>query len=274
MDEVKPKSKGNLVIVLLIVLILLLSAALVYLVFFSGKDKDSTKKEETNTKQDIEEPRELNKSELSDLMSIIDKYYLRNLADHYKNKKFTSTLDNGMLELMYYYMQEQDNDSWSKHFENGKEWSFDISKADNYFKTLYGFKADEYKDLLCDLDKIPLLKYDKENNRYVFNDEHPGHGGRTVGYTDYYVTSSSKTNNRYEIAILFLYGNEMDGYYVNGEELNIDFDESYVEPDDFVKAYKDYFKENINEFKSVNKYVFTFEKVNNNYLLKEFNIEK
>lgn len=273
MEENKTKNRGFLLIIFLIIVILLLSAALVYVIFFSGKDNDGNKKTDADTKQNIEEPRELNKTEISDLMSIIEKYYLRNLSDYYTHKKFTSEADNGMLDLMYLYVRGMDEEAWSKHFDEENEWSFDIEKADKYFKDLYGFKVNEYKDIICDLDKIPLVKYDKANNLYVFNDEHPGHGGLSIGFTDYYVLDSNKTDDKYEISILFLYGNEMDGFYVNGKELVIDFDESIVEPEDYVETYKNYFTNNIDKFKSGKKYTYTFEKLNDKYILKEFNIE-
>lgn len=204
---------------------------------------------------------ELSKDEISLLIGKIRKYELLDLSSTDKKVTFDGNVTNDMLYSMFYYISDLD-DSFAKHWENETAWSFSTSKADEYFKDAFGFTPKAYTNLLCPVDDEPLLIYDKNNNLFTYNDEHPGHGGGFSGFIDYIITNSSKEGNIYTIDALFLRGNEMDGYYINNEEFNISLDYE----GDGSSLFKSEFKK-INPSKYT-KYSFTFEKVNSSYYLK------
>ena len=81
---------------------------------------------------------------------------------------------------------------------------------------------------------------------------------------------TKKTDNLYEVSVAFLYGNNADGFYINDKEVELPTSEEkeYTE-EDYIKAYKNFFKEKT-DFTDVEKYTYTFEKENNNFILKEF----
>lgn len=228
-----------------------------------------SKSKKIDDKEDIKDDSnsELSKDEISLLIGKIKKYELLDLANPNKKVTFDGSVTNEMLYSMFYYIEGLD-DSFAKHWEDESSWSFGSNKADEYFKDAFGFTPKEYKNLICSVDDEILLNYDKDNETFTYNDEHPGHGGGFSGFIDYNVVSSSKNGNLYTINALFLRGNEMDGYYINDSEFTID--QEYE--DDGTSIYK-------NEFKKINpskytKFTFTFEKVNNNYYLKSISTTK
>ena len=214
------------------------------------------------------EATELSKDEISLLINKIDKYELLNLRDTEKKVSFSSDkVTNDMMYSMFYYVAGLD-DSFDNHWDKNT-WSFKKTKADEYFSNAFGFTPKDYPNLVCPVENEDLLVYDKANGTFSYNDEHPGHGGPIGGFIDYKVTSSKKENSTYTIDVLFLRGNEMDGYYVNDEEFNITIAD---DEDENVSLYKKAFKDiDISKYK---KYSFVFEKVKDNFYLKSISYIK
>lgn len=271
---------GSALIIVLISLVIILSATLSYFIFFKDSNKSSSKdnakssaKTKDNTKKD-DDNKNITEEEINDMVDIIGKYYLRPLSWYGEDKKFNDKVDQLMLYLMYSYMVSVDQKAWTNHFDNNSKWSFTKEKADKYFKKVYNITPKKYEDILCPGDNEVLVIYDDINEEFIFDDNHPGHGLSPIDFMDYYVVSSSKKNNIYTLTLIFLYGNEMDGFYVNDKELSVDFGDSYQEPEDYIKAYKNYFKKNIDKYLKGIKYTYVFEKKDNNYFVKEFKLEK
>lgn len=229
--------------------------------FFDSIISTSTKVDKKDDKKD-DEARALSEDEIASLISKIKKYELLDLRNSEKKVSFNNTLTNEMMNSMFDYVTGLDN-SFSEHWETETTWSFKKSKADEYFNNAFGFTPKEYSNLICPVENEALLIYDKTNGTFTYNDEHPGHGGPATGFIDYKVTDSKKDGELYSIDVLFLRGNEMDGYYINDEEFNIEVPEDEEEN---VSMYKKAFK-NISASKYT-RYTFAFEKVNNNFVLK------
>ena len=224
----------------------------------SNSKKIETKKEEST---------ELSKDEISALINRIEKYNLLDLRNTDKKVIVSNNVTHEMLDAMYSYVASLD-DSFSEHWDEST-WSFKRDKADEYFNKAFGFIPKEYFDLVCPVDDEPLLIYDKVAGTFTYNDEHPGHGGPIGGFIDYNVTGSQKKDNIYTIDVLFLRGNEADGYYINDEEFNINIE---YDSEEGPKIYKQEFKK-IDPLKYP-KYSFEFEKVKDNYILKSITYKK
>ncbi len=85
---------------------------------------------------------------------------------------------------------------------------------------------------------------------------------------DSYITDYLNSKNEYTISILFLHGNEMEGYSVNEEDL-------FKNENDYENASSEtslikFFQDNIDNYVNGVRYRYTFEKVNGKYILKSF----
>lgn len=277
----KIKSKGyKTLLCVLCLIIALLAGMVIYFAFVKSDKKEKPDKPGSNIKinnnnNDIKKPevnddRELSDDEISLLMNKVKKYYLFDLRNN--QKKITFSKDNVTNEMLYsaYYYASSLDDSFSEHWENGTSWSFSTEIADEYFKNAFGFVPKEYKSIMCLEDNLELLYFNKSKSAFVYNDEHPGHGMWPVGYLDYVVTDSKKDGNTYIINGVFLTGNILDGYYVNGNEFMPDNLDDTAETEDYIKE----FKKNKDNFISGSKYILTFEKEGNNYYFKSIELKK
>ena len=230
------------------------------------KPDDTTKPDEKDLASNV-----LTIDEERSIMSVIGKYYFRVLSWYGKDHKFTDNKVDGLMGyLLYSYMVSIDGDNYIEHFDTNEKWTFTKQQADSYFKKAFNMTPKKYEDILCPEDNEVLVIYDDVNEKFIFDDNHPGHGLAPIDYLDYYIASSTKKDNIYTVSIIFLYGNEMDGYYINDQELDLELDDA----EDYAKAYKSYFKNNIKKYLDVPKYTYVFEKSNGNYFIKEFKLEK
>ena len=285
------KKKGKLLVCILISIIIILTGLVIYFAFIKDGNKGNSKEDnkssekkdnkvdnkdndpnkDDNTKKDDNDKSSRNESEvISKIMKKIEKYYLLELT-YGKTTNFTKdNITDIQLNNLETNMVAKYEDSWSDHFENEEEWSFSKSEADTFFKEVYGFVPTSYRDVICDNDGEALLIY--KNNKFVWNDEHPGHGAYAVNYLDYSVLDVKEEGNTYTLDILFIYGNEEMGFYINKNEVSAE--EAY-DDDDYEAAqsriYKNYFNKHKNEYKN-DGYKFTFEKINGEYYLKSITL--
>ena len=291
MENEASKKKGKVLVGILVAIIVVLIGLVIYFAFIKNNNKnkntnesntsesnnkddntdntnpdngDSTKKDDNN---DIKEDEN---EIISNVMKKVKKYYLFELT-YGKTTKFNKdNITDIQLNNLETNMVAKNRDEWSDHFEDESEWSFTKNEADAFFKDVYGFIPTSYRDVICENDNEPLLVY--KDNKFVWNDEHPGHGAYAVDYLDYDVLSVKKDGNLYTLDILFLYGNEEMGYYINGSEINEEFDYSSEDYDEQLsKFYKTYFSKHKNEHKN-DAYQFTFAKVNGEYYLKSITL--
>ena len=274
----KKKEKGGL-IAFLIIIIILLAGATVYFAFIRDNDKkkDDNKSSEKNNNNNNNigndpepdnTPKEISNDELSTIMKKFNKYYLMELIYGGNSSFSKDKLTDIQLKMLESYMVGKYSEEFQDHFEDNSEWSFSKTEADTYFQDLYGFKPSSYRDVICDNDDEALLYF--KGDKFVWNNDHPGHGGYAVGYIDYYVADSKVEGNTYTINLVLLYGHEEMGYYINGvsidDKVNIESEDDY---DKITAQYKSYFNKHKNEYKN-KAYKFTFEKKNGNFYLKSY----
>ena len=224
------------------------------------------KKIKADTENVINETEENNKKFL---INVINEYGLDALSYEYDNVKFSNKLSNGILYLAFNYISKND-DSDINHFEDSKKWEIDKSKFDDYFSHAYGFVPKEYKNIICKVDNEVLVYYNKDTKKFTYNDNHPGHGYYGSGYIDYYITSYKKEKDLYTIDVLSLLGSPIVGYSINDKDITNNIVSSSDDMDELEKMYQKYFKEHLDDFKNVKKYQYVFQKVDNNYYLREF----
>ena len=283
----KKKGKGGLIAILIIIIVLLAGTTVYFAFIRDNKDskKDNSKsseknnnnKKDDNTKDDNTKDdnttddnkvKEVSSDELSAIMKKFDKYYLMELIYDNSASFSKDKLTDIQLNMLETYMLGKYSDEWQEHFDDESEWSFSKSEADAYFQDLYGFKPANYRDVICSNDDEALLYF--KGDKFVWNDDHPGHGGYTVSYIDYYVADSKVEGSTYTISLVLLYGHEEMGYYINGVSIDDKVDvDSYDEYEQVVAQYKSYFNKHKTEYKN-KAYKFTFEKKNGNYYLKSY----
>lgn len=270
--------KGNKgLIVILIVIIVLLTALCVYLAFFNDKNETTSSKKDNkesvqtgdNKDEGEDEDRDLTEDEIVTIMKTVEKYYLFDTANFNKKIVFSNgKLTDEMIEsLVDYYFENYSNaidDNWY------------ISKdvADKYFTDAFGYIPKEYIDGICKADNEVLYIYDKENERYIYNEDHPGHGGMGTGFYDYLVQSAIKKNDKYVLDIVFLYNGGDCSYMVNNEsyELRVEYDE------DGCGAPKDLmikqFREDKDKFMNSSSFELVFVKKNGKYIIQSIEFKK
>lgn len=290
-SDSKKKDKKGLICVL-VAIIILLAGATCYFAFIKDHDKESKDSKSGETIKDNNNGnnnnngsntnnndngnnlntdntlKEVSSDEISAIMKKFNKFSLMELIYGNSTTFSKDKLTDIQLNMLETYMIGKYSDEWQEHFDDNSEWSFSKTEADNYFQELYNFKPSSYRDVMCGNDDGALVYF--KGDKFVWNDDHPGHGGYTVNYIDYYVSDSSVDGNTYTLTISFLYGHEEMGYYING--VSIDGKVDYESEDDYDKIlalYKSYFNKNKDEYKNKG-YKFTFEKKNGDYYLKSF----
>lgn len=148
-------------------------------------------------------------------------------------------------------------------------------EADKFFKDAYNFVPKKYENFICTLDNEPLLIYDEVKQIFYYNEEHPGHGGRTYGYDSYKVIDKSYVGDTYTISMVYYYGSNAEGYYINDVDFNIPEDDEEIHEEDFdedvdyekiAKEHENKHKEafeKMTDFSKYPKYTFTFKIINN-----------
>lgn len=254
--------KRERTLVILFIFILIITGILFILIYNGGsKDSKTTKKASSASIEQLKPKRVADNVNISSEMqnTVINKIkdnYLFGLKYSDNSLEFSNTdLNNSMLDILYAYI-----------VDNG-----DLSgdNLNQYFSNLYNFVPNNYLTYKCPTDNIDLLVYDARENKYYINANHPGHGYALYDYIDYRVVGYTEENDTLNVSILFLSGNNAEGYYINDTEI----DESAIsnfDNDDIEKAYKQYFyslKDNQSLYKP---YIFTFTKVNEDIYLRAF----
>jgi len=280
----KKKNGNKILIACLFVIIAILSAAVVYFAFFKDKgekentkpssntkENSNTKKENNNTKKEDNNSktdntsRELKDGEVEEIMAVIKKYYLLDAADYEKKVNYTNgTLTNNMIDALVSYNASNSNSNSSE------DWHIDKSFADEYFKKAFGYTPKNYIDSRCPVEDEVLYKYDTVNERYIYNEDHPGHGGLGSGFSDYIVKSAKKEGNQYILSIIFFHYSGDCSYAVNNELFESTIDECEAGEEDMIKE----FRKHKDEYSNVSPFEFVFVKENGNYYLRSTELKK
>ena len=238
----------NIVIGCIAILVLGLSCYFIY-------NKFSDKKEINNVESEDE------KTIKNDLVNLIKEYGLDALSYEENDVVFSENPKNSQLYLAALYFSK---------VNNGKDYIMTREELDDFYEKVYGYKPSAYPNVVCQVEKDILYVY--KDNKYLFYEEHPGHGYYGPGFIDSYVVDYSNKNNEYSISLLFLHGNEMEGYSVNEDNLfKKEEDYKYASSEESLIKF---FNEHIDDFKDSVKYRYVFEKTNGKYILKSFKKEK
>ena len=238
----KPNFK-NIIIGILALTILGLSC---YFIYNKYKHEDNIDTPVVEDEKKIQE----------DLTNIIKEYGLDGLGYEESDITFSDKPRNSQLYLIALYYTNTNKD---------KDYILSREELDDYYEKVYGYKPVSYINIKCQVEKQDLYIY--KDNKYYFNKSHPGHGYYGYGFIDSFITDYSKNDNTYTISILFLRGNEMEGYSVNENDL---FRDDSYKGDYTDKSLSKYFRDNIDHFIKGMKYQYTFEKNNGRYILKSF----
>lgn len=143
-------------------------------------------------------------------------------------------------------------------------------EADEYFKNSFGFVPAEYRNIICEVEKEALFKYDSEKQMFIENDYSHGHDGPNSGFTDYYV-SDYKEDGSLRVVSAYFY---KEHSVINGDDINhisvpytIDSD---LDTDELIQL----FRNNISSITNIPVYELTFEKVGNEFYFKSIILKK
>ena len=247
--------RNNIVIVIILSLVFIISATLIYFIYFN-KEEHIDNKESLFVKVE-------DKNVIKSISNIIDDNNLYIFAKYEKNIDDINTINNNeKLELAFNTIRK-DNEDIS---------IYDISNYfKNIFKTTIYWNTDNIK-CSCGND---LYIYDIENKKYTYNIEHIEHENE-IEKPNYKILDIEKKNDIYIVKMNYIWNKVIDdklNIYVNYNDLledkvlfSIDINEEDKE---------DLLEQNYNKYKDkLYTYVYTFEIVNNKYLLTSFRYEK
>lgn len=226
------------------------------------------KKEDSKEKV---ESRELKENEKDTLMNLVDEL---KYMDYFGESFAVDSLSNQQVLRTSYEILKIKNDT------NEDEVSFASLKeiAKDYFD--YDLKEE---DLRCDInihsendkDGINILLYNEKTGKYVENDSHLGHGGgglHSLIY-NYYVDGNVK-ENQYTIVVYKLFSDILGDIYEEEVYYYASYENASSSKDKLFK--KGFYDELDNEYESYKdkliKYTYTFNYVDDHYVLEEYKI--
>lgn len=263
--------RNNVVIVILVALLFVITTAIVYFVYFN-KPVEEEKKDSIFVQVEDEKI-------IKELTDTIMNNNLEVIASLEKDVDNINTLSNkDKLSVAFPYVFDKTKDA----YENG----IDTKLFDEYYKNAFNTSIYWNKeDIDCTCDK-KLFLYDKEKEKYVYNEQHLGHGVFSINPYYKKVLEVLKKNETYVIKMSYIWGyfdglsTTNTGYPTHNDVLNntnklfeIDIPEEDVNDINYY-ALKE-IENNYDNYKDkLHTYVYTFEKVDNNYLLSSFRFEK
>lgn len=267
--------KNNAVIVIMVSFIFLIVSSLVYFFYFIDYEDEIDKKDSifVNVTDEII---------INDLVKKISDNSLFLLGTYEKDIDNINALESSQkLNIAFKSILKNVLDPYESNISS--------EMISDYFKntfdsTIYWNKEDIY----CECNNV-LYSYDDSVDGYVYNKDHLGHG--LIEITPFYskVLDTKKKNELYVITMNYVWNNYSDifGYTNRGyisyndaismnnslfeievpDELDNDIDVDFYaikEIEDNFDLYKD----------KLHKYIYTFKKVNDEYLLVNFEYEK
>lgn len=266
----KRETKNKIMTVLLCISLFCVFSILLLTIFdkslFGYNTNSNVEQEEKEVTEKQVEEKDIDKDTINSLVDKVDSYGLDALYQEEKDITFDKTSTNGQLYLAYSYNEGQ----LIKEFGENNTKNVTKEMMDKYFMDVYGYQPTTYKDIICQVEKEVLYAYKEDKKEYVYNENHPGHGYYGPGFLAYHVSNAKMKDNTYTIDVIFLRGNEMEGYEVNG----VDVTDKTTSETDYENELIKYFHEHLDEFVNGTKYRYVFEKVEGNFYLRAFSIVK
>ncbi len=252
------EKKQNLLIIISSIILVLLIALTIYLIFFNKKEEYN---EPSNHQSDTENIDSVSK----ELYSKIINYKLYHLTSSEKDTKYGSIPTQELLYAMYTYNYTGKNVM--------------KSDVDKYFDEVLNIKLTQYPNYKCWNDDKNLFEYDAKKQAYVEKANEHGHGDYHYTFDIIPLETKKMDTNHYSIIVVPI-SSEPGIFYIqndNGENIEYTEKEEDIEKDDKTRfnIVYEYFVKYANSHKSelnsiTPKYQYTFEKINNNYYLREF----
>lgn len=138
-----------------------------------------------------------------------------------------------------------------------------------------------FSNINCELNDGPLYIYDSKSNMFVWNDNHPGHGGIVSSSIYRKVNSIKRDGNKYVLVLNKLYYSPMQSEYIASEPTFIN---KIYDAKDYLKVKSGGEEFNLNKLisdydndfdKLKNKgtrYRYTFDVKDNNYILEKYEV--
>lgn len=262
---------NNFVIVMIVAFLYVVISLLIYNFFFLDYNMQDEKKESLFV--DV-----IDENTINDMLEIINKNNLYILGTYEKDIDNINALEsNEKVNIAYKTLVTHDYNNISS------------SSISEFFKN--AFSATIYwnkNDIYCDCGNI-LYLYDKELDSYIYNENHLGHG--LLNIMPYYtkVLNVKKKNDLYVITVNYIWNNNTDyfgytntGYSSYQDALNMNNSLFEIEVSDdlsldvSINSFAvEEIEKNFDLYKEkLHKYIYTFKKENDNYLLVSFKYEK
>ena len=254
--------KNNFFIVISVSALYVLIAMLVYSFYFHDYENKEYQKESIYI--EIKDEKIINELNL-----LIKDKALDNIAKQEKDIEDLNTI-NKEEKLYIAYKSIVDK------LDNPKENGIEINTIDEYFKNT--FKRTMYWDkenIMCDCGGT-LYKYDSTLNKYIYNEEHLAHDNTNIMSNYSKILKVEKKNQIYQVTMTYIWlSNNEDKVtaYKNKEILfEIDITDSKKDINNYIT---NEIEKNYEQYKDkLHKYVYYFEKANDNYLLINFDYKK
>lgn len=261
--------KNDLVLVFISAFTLLLIGAFVYLNFFYDDNKENNYKEVDNF------------SEMSvTFNNLMTENKLDNVARLEKNiYDFNKLTNDEKLNIVYRGIFD----------ENAYTYGVKVDDMNTYFEKVFYDNITWVKDgIKCTCDK-DIYVYDTDTNKYIYNSNHDGHGVSDVASYFSKIIKIENNGNFYRVTEVKLWELDLDSGPASmtlaydtamdaDDEDNSLFEVVIPENLDISDDYNYYLKKEINDnfdnYKDkMARYIYTFEKVDNKYLLVSFEFQ-
>lgn len=253
------KNNGLIIAILSLIFILLIVGGVI--IYYKHTEKDNILKDpkvedsfqkDVNTKLSIEEIDEL--MDAIDNLSRLDKYNQKELK--------LSDIDNQMkLDIALILATTDEYKLYDESYTLG-----DINRISNKY---FGSNI-ETENFMCDYDDKVMYKYDESSKKYIYDENHLGHGVTIIDTVNLYF-DSSKDGDTYTITVKKAFGDDdysvSKNFYASYEDAvmrtNSVFYVNTSEEENVKKDYKDGAEKNKLYLKN---FTYTFKKKNTDYV--------
>lgn len=280
MENQKKQTGKNVLIVILVLAVLGLGGFIIYDKFIAKETKKAKEPVKSVTKEDTSLESKENLDEVASiLIGKLDKYFV----DYYDSKEsidFNALPDNDKMLGAYSYNVRASN-------------SLDLNRSvvDDYYNNLFGITLTNYPDLNCWAGDGVLFKYNNATGEYE-SLPHPGHGGLAAKHSDIMKYNSiEKSGENYIITVTKAYApyqgigleSPENAFYADSNyTVKLDALSQFTKVDSYgnwaaadLNGAKTYYEQNYEQFKNIKpQYKYTFNKNNNDYYLKSYQMIK
>lgn len=267
----------TIIILIIITIVLSILIALDY-------NEQSNKKEKDDNKQNINENNNNDNNENAEkhLDDNVEKELSNIIEDelsYLNNKTKISQLTNQDKLSLAYYKFVNDSSNENREYDA----PFKAEELDKFYEktSLSNYKL-THENIKCfsfdDSNDHILWNYDSNTKTYKRNEKHGGHGYLNSIIMGSVITSSKLQDNKYIISIKYIWSEFLEGFSetkvygsYNDAKNDINSLGKVSSDENIIEAGEQYLDNNYLDIKDkLDEYVYTFEKIDNNYKLVDF----